>query len=382
MDSGAPTELRRLALAGGALLALACGHTEPFGTPPYGTDQPFDATPPVRLTFNVGADRGASWLPDGSGILYSTQQLGRADVDVCLAELPPSGGSQRRLVCDLSPGDADLTNANESPAAAADGRLAFVRATSSVGGTNPSREALAVAPGLDASNARDVQPIPYTPPGEPTLTGVTQIRWQRADRLVYLAATVAYRRPCPLCVLDTIATGLRVALLDVSSLGAGPIVLPGTESASGVSPGASDDEVFFTLGGDSRVFRRVLSTGAQTVVHDFGGAGIARDVYAAGGRLTAVVGGKVSFAVDPTLGPVQRDDGGVVHVVDLDTGADLTLDDAGRLYRRPALAPAGDRLVAEGYTLTIRDVADPVTQTTARDTTVDRAGDLYLYTSP
>src|ERR1700674_2491304 len=64
-----------------ALLAAiaGCSHTDPFTSPPYGTDQPFDPTPPVRLTFNPLADRGAAWLPDGSGLLYSAQQIDRED---------------------------------------------------------------------------------------------------------------------------------------------------------------------------------------------------------------------------------------------------------------------------------------------------------------
>ncbi len=106
MVTGVPKDLYHLALAGGALLALACGHTDPFSTPPYGTNQPFDATPPVRVTLNTGPDRGASWLPDESGILYSAGQPNRADSDVCLAELPPDGGTQHRLVCDLTVADA------------------------------------------------------------------------------------------------------------------------------------------------------------------------------------------------------------------------------------------------------------------------------------
>ena len=74
-----------------------------------------DPTPPVRLTLNEGADRSPSWLPDGSGIVYSTQQLGRPDADVCLAELPPGGGTQVRLVCDLSRLGADTNNAIQHP---------------------------------------------------------------------------------------------------------------------------------------------------------------------------------------------------------------------------------------------------------------------------
>ncbi|MEO6055566.1 MAG: hypothetical protein ABIQ49_01885 [Gemmatimonadales bacterium] len=374
--------LRRLALAGGALLALACGHTDPFSTPPYGTNQPFDPTPPVRLTLNPAADRGASWLPDGSGILYSAQQPGRPDVDVCLAELPPDGGSQRWLVCDGTPAGPDLTDAIESPVRAPDGPLAFVKASGAIGGSNPSSEALAVASGVDIANATDLQRIPYTLAGEPTHTGITQIRWQRPGRLVYLAQSVVYRRACAQCRLDTIASGLKVALLDLSPPGTAPVVLPATDFASGVSPGPSSDEVYYTLGGDTRVYRRSLSTGSVGVVHDFGAAGIARDVHVAGGRLTAVVGGRVALAADPLLGPTQYDSGGIVHLVDLGTDEDRTLDDPSRLFRRPVLAPSGDRIVAEGYPLIVTDVFDAVTQTNRKDTTVDRAADLYLFAAP
>ena len=46
MVTPSPRDLRGLALAGSALLAHRCGHTDPFDTPPYGTTQPFDPTPP------------------------------------------------------------------------------------------------------------------------------------------------------------------------------------------------------------------------------------------------------------------------------------------------------------------------------------------------
>ena len=376
MVIGAPKVRWQLALAGATWLALACGHTDPFSIPPYGTTQPFDPTPPVRLTFNQAADRGASWLPDGSGILYSAQQLGRPDADVCLAELPPDGGSQHRLVCDLAAGDANLSNAFESPAAGVDGRLAFLAANSTVGGTNPFSQALTVAAGLDGAGAAVVQRLPYTLSGEPEHGWITQIRWQGENQLLYLAGINAIRRACPLCVLDTITTGLKAVLLDLATPGASPVGLPGTDFASGVSPGPTGDEVFYTLNGDTRVYRRVLSTGEQNVVHDFGAAGIARDVQVAGGRLTAIVGGRVHFENDAVLGPVQWDSGGFVHVVDLGTGADVTLPDDPRLFRRPVLAPAGDRLVVEGYPLVI--VIGPGTA----DTTVGRAGDLYLFSPP
>jgi hypothetical protein len=374
MVTRSPKDLRPLAMVGSALLAFACGHTDPFSTPPFTTDQPFDPTPPVQLTLNQSADRSPSWLPDGSGIIYSSQPLGRADGDVCLAELPPTGGTQRRLICDLSRLGSDTNNAIESPVVAADGRLAFLKASSSIGGTNPFRERLAVASGLDAANAAEVQAVPYTPPGEPTRSGVQALRWLDPNHLIFVGGLSALRRACSLCALDTIATGLKIDILDLEG-GTVPSPLPGTEQASGVSLGQSADEIYFTLAGDSRVYRRAISTGETAVAHDFGAAGIARDVHVVGARLAAIVGGRVSFSVDPLLGPVQWDSGGIVHVVDLATDADAALDAGNRLYRRPALSPTDGRLVVEGYPLVITTFPAP-------DTTVSRAGDIFLFTTP
>jgi hypothetical protein len=363
----------------GALVLHACGHTEPATAPPQGTDQPFDSTPPVRLTFNAGPERGASWLPDGSGIIYSTQQLDRRDHDVCLAVLPSAGGSQRELVCDLSRTGADTTNAIETPAVGPDGRLAFLQLSSTIGGINPILDQIAVAPALDAANAQRVQALPYTIPGEAEQSGVTALAWIDTQRLVYVGQAVSYRSACGTCPLDTVATGVKVALLDLNQPGGLPATVPGTDLASGVSPGASADELFYTIGGDSRVFHRVLSSGEVSVAHDFGAAGIAREVRAAGRRLVAVVGGHVTFGVDPVLGPTQWDSGGVIHVVDLDTGGDQALESS-LVFRRPALSPAGDRVVVEGYPLLIEFVPDGEGQ--RPDTSVGTVGDLFLLRTP
>jgi hypothetical protein len=378
MVTGSPKDLRCLALAGGAFLALACGHTDPFTTSPPTSNLPFEPTPPVRLTFNDGADRYPSWLPDGSGILYSSQQLSRPDRDLCLAELPPGGGSQRRLVCDLTRLGRDTTNTIQSAVVGPDGRLAFNKARGDIGDPRPTVEWLAVAPGLDPSTAAEVQRIPYTLPGELPVSGVSSLRWQSPTELIYVGGLATVRTPCQDCTPDTITTGFKVTLLDLGQAGAGPVALPGTDFASGVARGDTDDQLYFTLSGDSRVYRRTRSSGQTDVAFDFGPAGVARDIAVAGGRLAAVVGGRVHFQVDPLLGPVQFDSGGVLHVVDLGTGGDVALDGGLRLFRRPALAPTGDRVVAEGYAVIIT----PIPLTPFRDTTVARESDLYLLTAP
>jgi hypothetical protein len=356
-------------------VVTACGHTDPFTSPPYGSDAPFDPATPARLTFDPLADRGAAWLPDGSGILYSSQQTNRADHDVCLALLPPTGGRQRALTCDLSVDGVDSTNAIESAAPAADGRLAFVEASTSIGATAPLTEGIAIAPTSDPRGATVIQRIPYTVAGEPTHSHVSALRWIGPTTLAFLGGSVGILADCFQCPPDTVVANLKVVTLNASS-GNAPATVPGTDFASGVSPGSTEDEIYYTVGGDSRVFRRTVSTGGVDVAYDFGATGIARDIEVVGGHLTAVVGGRVAFVVNPVLGPTQRDSGGVVHVVDLATGADQSFDNPGLLFRRPALSPDGTHVVAEGYPLVI------VTSGDVADTTVSRSGDLYLFGVP
>ncbi|MGH7509159.1 MAG: TolB family protein [Gemmatimonadales bacterium] len=358
------------------LLLIGCRHTDPFGSAPQGTDQPFDPGPPARLTLNHGPDRGAAWLPDGSGILYSAQQLGRSDHDVCLALIPPSGGTQRRLTCDLSPTGVDSTDAIETPAPLPDGRLAFVTAGSPVNALTPGSAGIALGSVTDPRTRTVLRALPYTIPGERLHSGASQLRWLGQSRLVYLGERVEYRRTCPSCPQwDTLTMGLDVTLLDVGEPGALPRRVPGTDLASGVSAGSDEDEVYYTVAGDARVFRRALSTGVVSVAHDFGPAGIARDVHVVGSRMAAVVGGRVSFGTDPFSGPMQWDSGGTLHVVDFESGTDVVLGGPG-LFRRPQISPARSAIVAEEYPLIIQNVGGIL------DTTVSRRSDLYLFGQP
>jgi hypothetical protein len=361
------------------LLLLGCGHTEPFGSPPSGNDGPFDPTPPVRLTLNRGPDRGAAWLPDGSGIVYSAQQLGRIDHDVCLALMPSGGGTQRQLTCNLTPTGGDSTDAVEAPAPGSDRRLAFVAVGSPIDAIAATGTAIVLGSVTDPANRTRLQLLPYTIPGEGLHSGASQLRWLSSSRLMYLAERVDYHLHCERCVeWDTLTTGVDIAWLDVSQPGALPRTIPGTDFASGVSAGASEDEIYYSLNGDPRVYRQTLSTGAVAVAHDFGPAGGARDVHVVGNRMAAVVGGRLAFGIDPAFGPTAWDSGGVLHIVDLQTGGDVILDPAG-LYRRPQISPTGSAVIAEGYPLIITQSTDPGG---GLDTTVSRRSDLYLFGQP
>lgn len=137
-----------------------------------------------------GPDRGAAWLPDGSGIVYSAQQPGRKDKDVCLALLPPGGGHQQQLSCDLSPPGSDSTDAIESPAPAPDGRLAFIARTFRIGSLTPGSTAISIAPRTDLAGRTRLQSLPYTIPAERMHSGASQLRWLSPSRVMYLAERV------------------------------------------------------------------------------------------------------------------------------------------------------------------------------------------------
>ncbi len=352
--------------------APACSHSEPFDNS-QGTEEPFDPSPPIRLTFNPAHDGSPSWLADGSGILYSAQQAEREDDDVCLAELPPTGGQQRRLTCDI-PGDAETTDAAQSSAASPDGRVALLSAgNGNLGGTSPVFLELALIPTLDAVDAQRVRTLPFTPAGGTAQDYAGHLRWLTPDALVYVGQRFVTQRACPAvtCPLDTLFVSTEVTTLTVDGAAAGAV--PGTELATGVAPIQDGSAILYTLPNDTRLYRRVLASGDVAVVYDFGAAGVVRDVHAAAGRVTAIVGGRVAFSVDPPVGPAQWDSGGVVHVLDLGGTSSQALDSQGRLYRRPALSPDGSRIVAEGYPLII---TGPPTDT---DTTVGKSGDIYLF---
>jgi hypothetical protein len=369
---GLPPSARLLVLAA----TLGCGHTEPFSPPPLSRDQPFDPSPPVRLTLNRGPDRRPAWLPDGSGVLYSSQLVGTRESDVCLARLPSTGGSQRQLTCELTPNSINLTDALESAAPAADGRLALYAATSNIGVGSPDVQGIALASVADPVTRRSLQSVPYTIPGGRLHSGVSQIRWLGPNRIVFLGEAVTVLRPCQFCPLDTLRSGLDAVWLDLTETPVTLHPIPSAGFASGVSPGATEDEVYYTLNGDSRVYRTQLSSGDVTVVHDFGAAGFARDVHVVGNRMAVIVGGRAAFAVDPSLGPTQWDSGGVIHVVNLLDGDDTMLEAPGPgLSRRPQLSPSGSAVVAEVYPLLIG--LGPTT-----DTTVSKVGDLFTFGQP
>ncbi len=352
--------MRRAAavLGMGAVLA-ACGHGEPFAVPGQGASEPLVSIGyPSRLTYNRGHDQEASWLPDGSGFLYTAEQYRFAEGDWCTADLPPAGGRARRMQCARGGLAGDSVNAYRWAAAGPDGRVAFLRLSAPRGQLSPRYGELVVGTFGAPDQAQVVTPVPYTLSPAPPHGGVAYIRWLDDARFVYRGDLVGYVRPCQGCAFDTIPTGRNLVLVQLTPAGATRTLLPGTDYASSVAV-RGPDEILFTRGGDRRVISLRLSTGDTATVWTF--SGVARGLAVAGDRLIAVVGGSVSFDFDQAFGDsVQRDNGGFLRIVDLAAGTSGVVDQFG-VYRQPALSPDGKRLVVES---------------------VARAPDLYLFDLP
>lgn len=357
------------------MLAAACEHSTPFKPTSYTPGEvPRDAS--GRLTYNSGADRTPAWSPDGSVLIYSRERLDRPDRDRCLAEMPPRGGTIQRQTCGAEPGDS--TDVLDSPAISGGGRLAYVHASSRVSPPDiaPRDQALGVALVGQPGQFRRLVTTPYFfAQGQQTHDGIGHVRWAGDSTLVYVGQHVTYSRECSTCALDTLRWGADLVLFTWQGNQVTLDSIPGGSGASSVavsSTGGGRDTLYYTRNGDSRVYRYARSTRVTDLVHDFGAAGIARDVTVAAGRLVAVVGGTVRYAMEPALGYVQRDAGGNLYAVDLATGMERSVAGGPRFYRRPALAPDGRWVVAEGFPVTVA----------GSDSVVAPVGDLWLLPIP
>jgi hypothetical protein len=318
-----------LALAGVLCLPAACEHAQPFRAADLGPNVPFSQGLPRQLTFGPLGDLAPAWLPDGYGVLYSFQRLDDAHHDRCLGVLPAEGGQRIRTICHASAFTADSTTTLWEPAAGPAGLLAYVRESSRPGALVPRSRELVVA-SLDAPDpGRPVRSFPYVAPSGALHETAAYVHWVNDSTLVYLAEHVSYLLPPAAPGPETLYAPVEVAFLTLGQNSSAVAVVPGTANATSVTADSSG-AIYYTLAGDSRVYRIVPGGGGAGILFDFGALGPAGDVQVQGTTLVAVVGGAL----------YRQDLAGAFAV-----RGSLAID--ALRFARPALSPSGARVVTE-----------------------------------
>ena len=359
------------------LLALGCSHGEPFAAEDHTPDEFLATGEPARLTFGDAVGE-PGWLPDGRAIVYAGGALTGVPPDRCLLVIPATGGSILSEVCNAA-ALADIVDTWAYPAASGD-RLAFYY-QNSARGVAPTVAGIYVAPLAAPVVSAPVRSIPFVAPDGVFYIAASHVTWL-GNELLFIGYSEQTVQPCP-PPCDPIRVEYPLALLrGPAEPGATFSAVPGIAFPTSAVAGATGDEIYFTLANDSRIYHRVLSTGAQSVIRDFAGDGIVRDLSYASGRLAAVVGGKVKVWLEPA-GPLQSpDEGGHLHVLDLAAGSQQRLTGNDRWFRHPAWSPAGTALVGEGHAVTIDQDPDSPPDLPVLDTAVTPRGDLWVYRAP
>ena len=296
-------------------------------------------------------DAWPAWLPDGSAFLYTQEQVDRSDHDQCLAVMPAGGGVTLQTICALSDPDSDSLNVYQSASVSRDGHLAYVRfsTVANIGRATPDYGQLVLATYAQPLATTVLEPLSYFGPSSRAVDDVRDIHWVGPSTLAYVAEQVTYTCSNFGCTTtDTSYAGLEVETLDYSTSPPALAVVPNTDFATSLAAGAADT-IYFTVLGAGQVHRRILSTGADTVLVDFGTP--ATDLAVSGTRLAVVLGS-------------------TLRVTDLATGFDQSYALAWINIHHPALSPDGHRVVAE---------LAPVDSVSMRETTPT---DLWMWSLP
>lgn len=268
------------------LLAVAvsgCGHSDPYGIAVPTLEEPLSTTAPIRLTFDAGMDRFATWSVDQQRIWYSFQPPEREDGDVCLASMPATGGT-RAEYCPASSAQASVRDAYERATPGPNGQLIYGRYTSEIGMLTLYTGAIDLAT-VDAPLAgRELLSLPNNIGGV-GFNHVGRIHWLASDHVILVAEDETVIPHCISCAKrDTIFVGL--ALLDgrITPTGATFSVIPGTLGASDFAISAAGDSIYFTQSEDPDNFTGRSATLRRLPV----AGGVAQAVFSSVGTLYSV----------------------------------------------------------------------------------------------
>lgn len=304
-----------------ALLGTACAHGEPFAVEDHQTNVPFAATEPARFTLSTFPDLDPAWLPDGEGFFYSYTDAETPELDRCLGILPRTGGQRVREICRRSLLDSDTIDVLDYPAVSAGGRLAYRRSAATLFGGLPEHTELVAGTLDDPFDGPLLRRLPFTGPDGRFYANILQPQWVGETGLVFMAQVQEIVAPCPGC--DPFVILVNAGIVHLVADGSGTVApIPGTEDATSMAVDA-DGSLLLTRDGDTRIFRRSLATGEETVAYDVVTA-VPFGISVAGGRILAQVPGRL-------------------HVVDLGTGAVVEVSSSD--LQNPVLHPGGSLVV-------------------------------------
>ncbi|MEO5826704.1 MAG: hypothetical protein ABIR59_12510 [Gemmatimonadales bacterium] len=272
----------------GAALSAGCTHSDPpsfVAPPPDGT---FNATSPVRLTYNPAMDTDGSFSEDGKFIVYTYSVAGRRDRDRCLGIIPAGGGTRLFERCETRLAYNDSSDTYTSGALAADGRLLYLRVTSRIATQVPAGPGLYLAPSPDAPGQL-LLTLPLAVGGQ-TATWLSDIRWTGTGSFTALAQQITVVPRCPGCSLrDTVLVPLFVAAGTISGSAAALQPISGTDGAIAYAVSSNGTQILFTRGATTLELVSASGGASSTVatipVGQITGLGCARDVCVVSARL-------------------------------------------------------------------------------------------------
>ncbi len=113
---------------------------------------------PIQLTYNPGPDLTPAFLPGDTLVLYSYEQSGALNPNVCIGSLPVAGGTRVSDSCPRSAAALDSTERYENPVPLNDSMIVLVQSARLKGngvdaitllGTAPWRAADQLVPRLE-----------------------------------------------------------------------------------------------------------------------------------------------------------------------------------------------------------------------------------------
>ena len=119
--------VRSLLLPASLLAAWGCGHSEPFQDPNETNNGPFSPAIPIQLTYNPGADLTPAFLPGDTLVLYSYEQSGALNPNMCIGALPVAGGTRVSDSCPRSAAALDSTERYQNPVPLNDSMIVLVQ---------------------------------------------------------------------------------------------------------------------------------------------------------------------------------------------------------------------------------------------------------------